>query len=400
MNQDAPIPKNELERIIHLSEFDLDYTDINENFKDLTKLAAKVAGTDISLINLIDTYTQWTIANYGLEAEQTPREDTVCQYTILGDTPFEVRNLRNDDRFKDKDYVQNDPHFKYYLGIPLSTKQGFNLGALCVVDKVERIIDPEKIELLQIIAYEIVNRLNTLKVINELKSKVKDATDTKNRVAHDIRGPLGGIISLAQIISEQGDENKMDEVLEFVNLIQKSGRSILELADEILSGHVAKKVTENDYTLLSFKEKLEKLYQLQALNKNITLRITTTQATQHIPFAKNKLVQIIGNLISNALKFTPDNGTVSVYLNLIEKPEANSLQFIVQDSGIGIDKAAIQAILEGTGVSTSGTGGEQGYGFGLVLVKHLIDGLSGQLKITSTETKGTTFEVLLPQPKK
>jgi hypothetical protein len=58
-----PIPKNEMERLIGLSEFDLDYSNLEDNFKDLTKLAAKVAGTNISLINLLDSFTQWTIVS-------------------------------------------------------------------------------------------------------------------------------------------------------------------------------------------------------------------------------------------------------------------------------------------------------------------------------------------------
>ena len=88
-----PLPADEMDRIIKLSDYDLDYGDMQENFKDLTKLAAKVAGTEISFINLIDTFTQWTISNYGHSLEQMAREDSVCQYTIVAKKPFEVNDL-------------------------------------------------------------------------------------------------------------------------------------------------------------------------------------------------------------------------------------------------------------------------------------------------------------------
>src|SRR5687768_3882440 len=104
-----PIPENEFNRIIDLTELDIDYSDLAEHFKDLTKLAAKVAGTDISLINLIDSYTQWSIANHGLPIDQMPREESVCQFTIMGDDYFEVCNLAADERFKDKGYVLGGP---------------------------------------------------------------------------------------------------------------------------------------------------------------------------------------------------------------------------------------------------------------------------------------------------
>ena len=179
----APIPKNELERVIDLSDYDLDYSGLEDNFKDLAKLAANVAGTKISLVNLIDSFTQWSISNHGLEIEQMPREDSVCQYTIMGDQPFEVGDLSADDRFKDKDYVIEDPNLRYYYGLPLTTSEGHNIGALCVLDKEVKSISPEKTELLKIIANEIVNRLKALKVINDLKSQLKYADQTKKKVS-------------------------------------------------------------------------------------------------------------------------------------------------------------------------------------------------------------------------
>src|SRR5215217_7373169 len=96
-----PIPKNEFERIIDLSEFDLDYSSLEDNFKDLARLAANVAGTNISLVNLIDSFTQWSVSTHGLDIEQMPREESVCQYTIMDKQPFEVVDLSADERFKD-----------------------------------------------------------------------------------------------------------------------------------------------------------------------------------------------------------------------------------------------------------------------------------------------------------
>ncbi len=395
---DTLLPVNEMDRLMSLAEFDLDYSNHQDNFKDLAKLAAKVAGTEISLVNLIDTFTQWTISNHGLNLEQMPREDSVCQYTILSNDHFEVENLSADERFKDKFYVTDDPNARYYYGVPLKTPEGHNLGALCVLDKGHKILTPEKAELLKIIADEIVNRLKTYKVIDSLKSKLVEANETKKKVAHDIRRPLAGIIGLAQIISEQGKDNQIDEVLEFINLIHRSGRSILDLADEILSNDKLQPLQNDEFNLIMFKDKLEKLYIPQAKNKNITFSVAVSPASATTPFSKNKLLQITGNLISNAIKFTPKNGSVTVDLNLkVDKDKKNLLLIKVTDTGIGLTKDDIDAILSSTANSTNGTGGETGYGFGLVLVKHLIDTLKGTLKIDSEPSNGAAFEVSLPQ---
>jgi signal transduction histidine kinase len=402
-----PVPENEMDRIIKLAELDIDYSDMQENLKDLTKLAAKVAGTEISLINLIDTFTQWTISNYGLPLEQMPREDSVCQYTIVSKESFEVNDLAGDDRFKDKFYVKGEPMLRYYFGIPLETNDGFKIGALCVLDKVGKEITPEKVELLKIIADEIVNRFMAVKVIQGLQNKVKEAKETQRKVAHDIRGPLGGIINLAQLISAQGDSNKMEEVLGFIKLIQKSGSSLLDLADEILSAEtrvVNTDATENvmgehELNLMAFKEKLEKLYLPQAMHKKIQFEVKTDKQTEQKPFNKNKLLQIAGNLISNAIKFTPEEGTVTVELALTSAGKKNLIQISVADSGTGMNQEKVEQILSGNAESSGGTQGEKGYGFGLSLVKHLVDSLQGTIQIQSMPGKGTRFDVILPQSK-
>lgn len=396
----AQLPENEMSRVLELSEFDLDYSSLQENFKDLAKLAAKVAGTNISLVNLIDSFTQWTVSNFGLDLEQMPREDSVCQYTIVSDQFFEVKDLSVDDRFKDKFYVKDDPNLRYYFGVPLQTSDGLHLGALCVLDTIGKEISPEKVEMLKIIADEIVNRLMVIRVITGLKNRVKEAKETQQKVAHDIRGPLSGIVGLAQIISEQGNNNKLEEVLQLVSMIQKGGHSLLELADEILSSEkkTENSLTEagtNEYNLLSFKERLEKLFAPQAANKKITLKIVTDSKTEGIHFSKNKLLQIAGNLISNAIKFTPLKGQVTVDLSIVIT-RTKQLSIQVKDTGSGMDHEAIHQILYGEQQSTEGTSGEKGYGFGLMLVKHLIIKLNGSLNIESEPGNGTTFSVLLP----
>jgi len=395
-----PIPHDEFDRLMAVSDLNVDYSSFENSFKDLARLAARVAGTDISLVNLLDSYTQWTVSFHGLDIAQMPREDSVCQYTIMGDGPFEVGDLAGDERFHDKFYVTDDPHLRYYFGLPL-TYEGHNVGALCVLDKRHRDITPEKIELLSIISEEIVNRLKVYKYIEHLRNNISEVKSTQNKVVHDIRGPIGGIMGLAEIIAEQGKENTIDEVLEFINMIYKGGKSVLELADEILDNDKKRNrdVKANEFTLVIFREKLEKLYTPQARSKNILFVINTNRATEETVFPSNKLLQIAGNLISNAMKFTPKYGDVTVDLDLDITDEQKTLKIAVKDTGEGMDEARIKELLTDNTTSTDGTGGEKGYGFGLALVKHLVQSLNGQLAITSEPGKGARFEVTIPYPK-
>ncbi|WP_026950307.1 GAF domain-containing sensor histidine kinase [Algoriphagus mannitolivorans] len=399
------IPENEMDRLLALSELDLDFMDLNKNLSDLTMLAAKIAGTEISLVNLIDHYTQWSVSSFGVDITQMPREESVCQYVILDPSreDFEVPDLAQDERFKDKFYVQGNPNLRYYYGIPLKVNENVSLGALCVMDTNFKELSPEKKEMLSIIAKEVVNRFRIFKAVDGLQKKVHESQQIKNRVAHDIRGPLGGIIGLAEIIQMQGDQNKLEEVLEFISMIQKSGKSLLELADEILSQDYGdqkqksiRKPTDSEFTLNSLKGKLISMFEPQALVKNIKLEVEVETPNAEVPFPKNKLLQVIGNLISNSLKFTPSQGQVAVRMDMEILGLDKVLLLEVEDSGIGMTQEKIQEILEKEGKSTLGTMGEVGYGFGLNLVLHLVQSLKGKMDIKSRPGEGTRFKILIP----
>jgi len=398
MSENYPLPPNETERLLKLSDLDIDYGSLSESFKDLTHLAAKVAGTEISLINLIDVYTQWTVARHGLDLHQMTREESVCQYTITQADQFEVPDLSADDRFNKNFYVGEPLSLRYYFGVPLKDNDGLNIGALCVLDTKLKMLNPEKIELLKIIAVEIMNRIKTYQTMESLQNKLKDAGESNKKVAHDIRGPLAGIIGLSEIITEQGKNTDLDQVIEFIKLIHSGSKSLLDLADEILSDHNEVKAPGmNEFDLSSFRAKLLELYGPQAAYKKINLKISINQDKKNIVFSKNKLLQISGNLISNAVKFTPAGGTITVELDLLVKQEANILQILVADSGVGISEDEIVEILTGGMGTKKGTGGEKGYGFGLSLVKHLIDKMHGEMFITSEKGQGTIFRIELPQ---
>lgn len=395
-----PIPANEEERLWALSELDIDYTEVSQVFKDLVHLAAKIAKTEVSLVNLIDSYTQWSVSSYGLPVEQMERTESVCQYTITGNEYFEVKELSKDDRFKDKSYVISDPKLDYYFGVPLTTDKGYNVGVLCVMDKTVKDLSPEKIELLKIVGREVVNRLITIKVIQELKKEANVKEELRKKVAHDIRGPLGGIISLTKIISMQGENNKLSDVLEFISMIQKASTSLLDLATEILSSEdkqatQSKEVSTSDFSLETFKQKLERLYLPQAKNKDIHYTVSLMPNSIDKPFPKNKLLQITANLITNAIKFTPINGSVNVVLGLFNNGPQQTLTIKVSDTGVGLDEEAIKHILSGNKHSSDGTDGEIGFGFGLALVKRLVNDLQGTMDIQSMPNQGTTFTITL-----
>ena len=269
--------KKELDRLTKLAEYDIDYSKDFDDLDDLSKLAAHISGTPISLINLIGANTQWSISDYGLDVEQIQRKDSICDYTILEDEYLELTDLDKSDVFKDKQHVAGYPKIIYYFGIPLKTMEGINIGAVCVMDKKNHSFSPEKIEMFKIIADEVMRRLDNLKLIKDLKERLEEADDTSRKVSHDIRGPIGGIIGLSQIIRDNAEEQDLSNIIELIEMINKGGKTVLELADEILS--TQRKTTDSQnhkresITLSTLKEKLIDLYKPQAQLKEIDFQV-------------------------------------------------------------------------------------------------------------------------------
>lgn len=394
-------PSNELDRLISLSKYDLEFLTSDKSLKNLSKLAASIAGTEISLVNLIDSATQWSVAAYGIDLKQMPREEAVCQFTIMKSECFEVSDLSIDDRFKDKFYVKSSPFLKYYFGIPLINQEGMPLGALCVMDKNTKKLTVKQEYELKVIAEEVIQRLEAARNFSQILEDFMTLIEAQKKIAHDIRGPLGGIAGLSDLILTQEDEITKNEIIEFTGLIKKSSESLLELSQEILqkdpqinSNQILK--SENGFTLKILKEKLEALYSVQAVQKQIAFSIECIDNFNHIHFQKSKIVQIAGNLISNAIKFTPSQGEVKVRLAILENSNENFLDISVIDSGIGMSFKKIQEINNGHASSKLGTQGEKGFGFGLKLVKVLVESMSGTLDIQSIEGTKTIVNVRLP----
>lgn len=397
MQSIRPIPANEAERLASLFELDLDYTNLNNAFADLSYLAAKVTGTEMSLISFIDSYTQWIVSRYGLEVYQTPIDDTVCQYTILEDDHLEIEDLSKDLRFVGKGFSEEPMNLRYYLGIPLKSSSGYNIGSLCVLDTQYHKLSQDKIDQLKVIAKQVISKVNDTNLIKSLQKQLKNQNDTYKKVAHDIRGPIAGIIGLSDMIGNDKEEYPSDELHNIVAMMGKSGQSVLDLADEILRNSSQDKIYSSEvFTLRIFKEKLEKLYQPQAFNKQIILNVQANIAFDTIQIKKEKLLQIIGNVISNAIKFTPNAGTISVTLDLILETDKKTLVVDVQDTGTGMTEKAIREIIEGTAESSDGTVGEKGYGFGLPCVRKLLAELGGEMSIESILGTGTHFNIRVP----
>lgn len=393
----SPIPSNETERLATLAQFDIDYSSLQNNFKDLAHLAARIAGTEISLINIIDSLTLWTISRHGLDLEQTPRSESACQYTILSDSYYEIPDMSQDERFKQNFYVDGPAGLRYYLGVPLTTPGGINIGSLCVINPEPTTVSADKIELLKIVANEVVNRLTAIKTIDTLTYKLNAIQNVQKKVVNDIRNPVAGIIGLSDLITSENEQNSPSEILEYIKMIHKSSKSVLDITDDVMLEHKQDVLSDNDFNLFVLKEKLDFMYQRQAAAKGVDLLINITERTQFSPVIREKLLQICGKLVSNAIRFTSKGGTVVAELDLIPEATYNVVKIRVTDAAIDVDERTLINIMHKKRRTLLNTTGEKGYAEELPLIKEMVESLHGQLNIHANRGAGATFEIMLQQ---
>lgn len=387
--------KSEQKRIEALHAYSILDTAPEEKFDDLTKLAADLCDAPIARINLIDTSRQWAKSLYGMskETREVPRNITVCQYTIQRKEVLEIKNLAEDSRFKDFSYVKEHPKLQYYLGVPLVDPEGYAIGALCVLDYKEREMPEKQKKQLQILAGEVMARLELRKQNEKLKELNEHKLKLMKMLSHDMRSPLNGIIGMSNMLSEfvEGDEEA-----EMIDLLEQSAMQLNQMVDEILSYSLmeSKGFTLNtkEVDLENVSESMRRLYQPVARSKNVDLKIGL-RAHDLVCIDNDKFEQIYGNLLSNAIKFTRSGGQVKAEMELA----GEELKLKVEDSGVGMDESTASDLFQnGTSAPTGGTSGEKSTGLGLAIVKYFVDLHNGVIDVNSKKDKGTTFLITIP----
>jgi len=228
---------------------------------------------------------------------------------------------------------------------------------------------------------------------------IKDANQTKDlflaNMSHEIRTPLNGILGFTQLLKESDDK---EEQKEFISVIEKSSDNLLTIVNDILdlSKIKAQKIELEsiEFDPIDVFEAAVESYAAKASEENIDFNIFLDPYIPTLLIGDpTKISQIIVNLVSNAIKFTPRNGEVNVNIEkLSESPEGVKIKFSVTDTGIGISEEQKKNIFKAftqADVSTSRQYG--GTGLGLSISGRFIEHMGGELRIRSVKNEGATF---------
>ena len=225
----------------------------------------------------------------------------------------------------------------------------------------------------------------TLLKLNEAKDRIV-AT-----VAHDLRNPINAILGLTELMNME-----FENVQEYTQMIRDSGNRALKIIHELLE--IAEMEVE-DYKISNEKTNPnsigEQLYQRfieEAQQKNIKLQFVPCDLCINVVLNREKFGRVLENLLSNALKFTPAGGTVTLQI----ENYGTKICFLIKDEGIGIPETMREILFDKfTKAKRLGLKGEQTTGLGMYIVKQIIDLHKGSIEVRSAEREGTEFRILL-----
>lgn len=231
---------------------------------------------------------------------------------------------------------------------------------------------------------------------NELRQTIKTKDKLFSIIAHDLRSPFTALVGLSEVMATNLESLSPDEVREFSHHIHRSATEVLNLTENLLSW--ARSQTgriELSPKPINLKELIDQVFSvatIPAQEKKIKLQ-------ENIPsvltvFADYDTLQtVIRNLVSNAIKFTPQGGSIGISA----KNSSNSMvEITISDTGVGIDPENQAKLFRVDGFTTKGTNQENGTGLGLILCKEFVELNHGTIEVNSTPGLGTTFTISIP----
>lgn len=242
--------------------------------------------------------------------------------------------------------------------------------------------------------------LEIQKKSEELALSARYKSEFLANMSHELRTPLNSILLLSRLLGENNDTNLKPEQVEFANVIQSSGNSLLMLIDDILDlSKIESGKMELEYEVVPISEiarDMQMMFEPMAREKGVEFRIVREQrAPGEIETDKLRLEQIIKNLISNAIKFT-EKGSVELAFSAPEEL-TGYLNIRVTDTGIGIPQEKQLLIFEAFQQADGSTRRKYGgTGLGLSISRQLALLLRGDITLTSEHGKGSTFILSIP----
>jgi len=230
-------------------------------------------------------------------------------------------------------------------------------------------------------------------IVKRLKSKLEEMDSFVRTVSHDLKNPIGAILSCAELLEVSLETNDLEEARGLTQAVRRSSEHALEFIHDLLS------LLRNGSPLNEVVE-VSAAEVIAASLKELETKIKSSHAVIELPSSmpsitcdKRRMVQAFTNIFSNALKYVAKGVTPRITVNLIETPHANT--FVIADNGIGMDPQDTKKIFQ-TFVRLPEATEYEGTGLGLSIVQRIVEAHEGDVFARSRKGLGSEFYMVLP----
>ena len=250
---------------------------------------------------------------------------------------------------------------------------------------------------------------DTQKLNDRLETALKKAeaaslakTSFLNNMSHDIRTPMNVILGYAQLMEEELKEKDLPETKEHLEKLQQSGKLLLSIINNVLdmarieSGKM--EIDESYSRIEDLRQSVFTVFDAEARKKKIAFRYSVNVEHEHVLTDVTKVKEIFVNILSNAMKYTPSGGSVTVSLEELpcDEPGYMIVRTRVSDTGIGMSQDYLTRIFEAFTREKNTTRSKiAGTGLGMSIVKRYVDLLGGTIQVESELGNGSSFTVTL-----
>jgi len=385
----------EKERIENLDSYSILDTLPEEDYDNLTQIAASICGTPISLITLLDTERQWFKSAHGLDEKETEIKYSFCAHAIHDpEDMLVVQDSRKDIRFHDNPFVTGPPNAVFYAGVPLMSDEGYPLGTICVMDHAPKLLSQSQANSLKALSKQVMNLLRLRKNEKKLKntlSKLEEKNLELERfafiAAHDLKSPINNISQISKLFLSEYGEKIDEDGNHMIQMVIDSSEKLKSLIKGLLEFSKSDAVLSEQKTSIKISKLVDDLRGMFSFEKNVSINLKST--LEEVNTNETALDQILINLLTNAIKYSNKEETK---IEIGASETKSHYNFYVSDNGPGIPLRLQEKIFTIFKVGANKDKyGKQGNGIGLATVKKIVEKSGGEIGIKSEEGKGAKF---------
>ncbi|MBW3577348.1 MAG: GAF domain-containing sensor histidine kinase [Actinobacteria bacterium] len=382
---------DEERRLDAVRRYDILDTPPDGAFDRVTALAARFCDVPISTITIVDRDRIWFKSTCGIDIDQIPRDRGLCASVILRDEPYVVTDAGLDPRTLDNPLVRGELGLRFYVAVPLTTSDGYNLGTLNIIDVEPRDVDSQQLQTLSDLAAIVIDELELRLAARRTVEFETERANAQFReqilagLSHDMRTPLA--ILRGTVDLEDGVGSLDPERRRIRHLARRQIRHLDWLVRQFL-----------DYAQLEEDRRVTVHVAPTDLAELVTDAVDVFTDRAHIDVRvasdrpaladRDRVLQILIELLNNAVRFAGLEMPIDVS---VEDQDDGSPTVSVADRGPGIEATALPRLFEKFYRSDRSSGS----GIGLYVSRALAEAQGGRLGVQSTPGQGTRFTLVL-----